>query len=150
MDADPAYRFVPLIAQRSEFSDWVNQITLAGGGATHYAQYPSLSNYAIEFNTAGHCLVDQCKLEKLPSPIHDENPTAAMIVAMNIPRCLIRRFDGAIHSMESYGTDTSRLRHDNACHPRNNTAIASFERGAEPRTWNQRENRFQTAKAPNG
>tara|TARA_R110002072_G_scaffold76112_2_gene178814 strand:+ start:2005 stop:3552 length:1548 start_codon:yes stop_codon:yes gene_type:complete len=40
LDVDPAYQFVPLLARRSEFRDWVNQMKLAGGGATHYAQYP--------------------------------------------------------------------------------------------------------------
>lgn len=43
-----------------------------------------------------------------------------------------------------------QIRHGCARHPSNNTAIPSFERGAEPRTWHQSENRFQMAKAPNG
>jgi len=40
LDVDPAYQFAPLTARRGEFSDWINQMILAGGGATHYAQYP--------------------------------------------------------------------------------------------------------------
>lgn len=40
LDVDPTHQFVPLVPRRSEFKDWVNHMKLAGGGATHYAQYP--------------------------------------------------------------------------------------------------------------
>jgi hypothetical protein len=45
-----------------------------------------------------------------------------------------------------YGTSSSRQRHDYARHPSSNTGIASFDRGAEPRTRHQSEDRREVAK----
>ena len=49
-----------------------------------------------------------------------------------------------------YGTGTPRQRHDHAGHPSSNTAIASFDRGAEPEAWHQSEDRREVAKARDG
>ena len=45
-----------------------------------------------------------------------------------------------------YGTDTSRQRHDHARYPSGNTAIASYERGAEPAAGHQRQDGRQVRK----
>lgn len=49
-----------------------------------------------------------------------------------------------------YGTDTSRLRHDHVRRQSSNTAIASFERGVEPGSWDQSQNSGEVAKAADG
>ena len=46
-----------------------------------------------------------------------------------------------------YGTSSSRQRHDYARHPSSNTAIGSFNRGAEPRAGHQPQDRGEVAKA---
>lgn len=46
-----------------------------------------------------------------------------------------------------YGTVSSRQRHGYARHPSFHTAIVSFERGAEPGTWNQRQDSREVAEA---
>lgn len=43
LSIDPALQFEPLIARRKEFEPWVEMMSLASGGASHYAVYPIAS-----------------------------------------------------------------------------------------------------------
>jgi len=48
-----------------------------------------------------------------------------------------------------YGTGTSRLRQDHVRRQSSNTAVASFDRGAEPGAWDQPEDGHQVAETAN-